>query len=228
MRVRDLMTTDVITVSPDASLKEAARRMVDGRVSGLPVTNEDGGLVGIITEGDFLRWEAGREQPHRRGLLEALFGGEDRARPAADTVGEVMVQQVASITPDASLAAAARIMARLGVRRLPVVDPDGRVVGILSRADVVNAFTRPDDVIEDEIREDVLRRILFLEPDTIVLEVEEGVVTLGGELATRTDVRLLEELSRRLEGVVRVKSSLTWRVDDTKAQGYPIGGPAVE
>lgn len=215
MRVRDIMTTDPIAVHPETTLKETARIMVRHQVSGMPVIDHMGKLVGIVTEGDFLSQEANRDRPYRLSLLDALFG-EGEALPAAETVGEVMTEQVVTITPEASIGEAARVMTNRGVKRLPVVDLDGELVGIISRADVVNAFTKPDDVIEDEVREDIIRRLLFLDPDTIDVSVLDGVVTLGGELENHTEAQLLEELTRRIAGVVRVESNLTYRVDDRK------------
>ncbi len=215
MRVIDLMTAEVVTVRPETPLKEAARRMVRARVSGLPVTDDSGTLVGIISEADFLHREVARERPRRHGLLDALVGG-DSSLAEAELVGEAMTERVVTISPDASLAEAARIMAGHDVKRLPVVDSDGQVLGVLSRADIVAAFTRPDEVIEDEIREDVIRRVLFVDPADMDVAVDDGVVTLGGELPTRTEARLLEELVRRLDGVVNVVNDLRWRLDDTK------------
>lgn len=224
MKVLDLMTTDVATAKVDTPLKEAARIMVRSRVSGLPVTDEHGVLVGIITEGDFLHRELELERPRRHGLLDALLGGDAHSLAQAETVGEAMQAPVVTVSADATLAEAARVMAAREVKRLPVVDGDGVVIGIISRADVVAAFTRPDEVIEDEIREDVVRRILFIDPDKIDVVVTEGIVTLAGVLPTRTEARLLEELSRRLDGVVAVESRLEWRVDDTRLDDT-VGGP---
>ncbi len=227
MKVLDLMTTEVATVGVDTALKEAARIMVRARVSGLPVTNDEGVLVGIITEGDFLHRELELERPRRPGLLDALLGGEKPSLADAETVGEAMHTPVVTIDADATLAEAARVMAAKEVKRLPVIDGDGVVIGIISRADVVAAFTRPDEVIEDEIREDVIRRILFVDPATVGVEVEEGKIRLTGKLGTRSECRLLEELCRRLDGVVSVESELEWKVDDTKLDeraGGPLAG----
>lgn len=222
MKVRDLMTTEPITTTPDAPLKEAARTMVREKVSGLPVL-ERGKLVGMVTEGDFLRQEADRDQPYRLSLLEALFG-DGTSEPEAETVGEVMSSPVVTITPDATLSEAARVMSHRKVKRLPVVDEDGALIGIISRADVVNAFTKPDEVIEDEIREDIVRRLLFLEPDAIEVKVAGGVVSLSGELENRTEAHLLEELTRRIAGVIKVNSDLTYEVDDGRmGKSYPLG-----
>ena len=109
------------------------------------------------------------------------------------------------------------------VKRLPVIDEDGTLVGIISRADVVNAFTKPDEIIEDEVREDIIRRLLFLNPEDVGVSVADGVVTLEGEMENRTEAHLLEELTRRVEGVVRVDSQLRFLVDDEKAERqYPL------
>jgi CBS domain-containing protein len=216
------MTTDPITTTPDALLKEAARIMVREKISGLPVM-EGSKVVGIVTEGDFLRQEANRDQPYRLSLLEALFG-EGAAEPAVETVGEVMTEPVITITPDATVSEAARVMSHRKVKRLPVLDDGGNLIGVISRADVVNAFTKPDEVIEDEVREDIVRRLLFLEPDVIDVGVDDGVVTLSGELENRTEAHLLEELTRRIAGVVRVVSNLTYEVDDQRiGKSYPLG-----
>lgn len=222
MKVRDLMTTDPLTVLPDTLLKEAARTMIRNKVSGLPVIS-DGAVVGIVTEGDFLRQEANRDQPYRFSLLDALFGEGPSDPPAVERVAEVMTENVITITPEATIGEAARVMANKRVKRLPVVDEDGVLIGIISRADVVNAFTKPDEIIEDEIREDIIRRLLFLDPENVGVTVDDGVVALDGEMENRTEAHLLEELTRRVEGVVRVDSQLTFLVDDQKAERhYPL------
>ena len=200
MRVVDLMTSDVITASPETPIKAAARLMVRNKVSGLPVCDDDARVVGIITEADFLRLEVAREEA-------------DNLQPV-ERVEQVMHRAVLTITADATVAEAARIMVVNDVNRLPVTDADGKSLGIISRLDVVAAFTRPDEIIEDEIREDLLRRVLFVDPDDIFVEVKNGVVTFRGEIGTRNEARLLAELGRRLDGVIKVESELTWRLDD--------------
>ena len=219
MKVRDIMTTDPISVRGDTLLKEAARIMVRHKVSGLPVIDDDGRLTGIVTEGDFLRREASRDRPYRMSLLDALFGEGGEVEPVAETVAEVMTQDVVTIAADAGLGEAARLMSHRNIKRLPVVGEDGMLEGIISRADIVNAFTKPDDVIEDEVREDIVRRLLFLDPDSVEVDVTDGVVRLGGHLENRTEVHLLEELTRRIAGVVRIDSELTYEIDDRKVQG---------
>jgi CBS domain-containing protein len=217
------MTTDPVKVTGDTRLKEAARLMVRHRVSGLPVVDGAGRLIGIVSEGDFIRQEAGRDKPHGVSLLDAVFGEGELQAVGAETVAEVMTRSVVTITPEATVGEAARVMGRRNVKRLPVVDLDGELIGIVSRADVVGAFTKPDDVIEDEVREDIIRRLLFLDPDLVQVSVNDGVLTLEGELENRTEAHLLEELARRIAGVVRVESRLRYKVDDRKLeQHYPL------
>jgi CBS-domain-containing membrane protein len=200
MRVVDLMTTDVIRVSPDTRIKEAARLMFRHRVSGLPVVDADGRLSGIITEADFLRMEVARNEA-------------DEPQPV-ETVGEVMSSGVVTVAPDAEITEAAKIMVIQDVKRLPVVDTDNKMLGIIARLDIVAVFTRPDEVIEDEIREDLLRRVLFVDPDDVDVTVLNGVVTFKGEIGTKNESRILGELSRRLDGVMRVDNQLSWRIED--------------
>ncbi|MCL1599258.1 MAG: CBS domain-containing protein [Actinomycetia bacterium] len=198
MHVRDLMTTDVVAVAPTTSVRDAARMMFRYRVSGLPVVDPDDHVLGIITEGDFLAME-----------LERAEKGT-----APETVEEVMSHSVLTVEPGLEVIEAARFMHTNDVKRVLVVEDD-RMVGIISRFDIVAGFTRPDDLIEDEIREDLIRRVLFVDPETVSVVVHNGVVTLVGKIGTRTEVRLMEELTRRLDGVVDVDNRLEWRIDDT-------------
>lgn len=201
MQVVDVMTTDVITVTPETPIKDAANLMWRNRVSGLPVCDPDGRLQGIITEADFLRIEVARQEADNPAPIEL--------------VSSMMSQPVLTIGADKSVADAARIMVINDVNRLPVIGANGKVLGIVSRLDIVAVYTRPDDVIEDEIREDVIRRVLFVDPESVGVTVRNGVVNLTGEIGTRTESHLLQELVRRLDGVTRVESGLTWRIDDS-------------
>jgi CBS-domain-containing membrane protein len=199
VQVVDLMTTDVITVSRETGIRDAARLMFRNRVSGLPVTSTDGSLIGIITEADFLRLEVERQEG---------------ANELGETVGDVMSAGVVTTGPDTEVYDAAKMMTFQDIKRLPVVDEESRLLGIISRADIVSVFTRPDDVIEDEIREDLIRRVLFIDPDELNVTVANGVVTFVGEIGTRNEARLLAELASRLDGVLHVESKLVWRFDD--------------
>lgn len=214
MRVIDVMTSEVITVTRETPMKEAARRMIQAGVSGLPVVDDSAVIIGIITEADFVESEAARAWGRQRRRLLGTVVGE--GRPAeAHLVGEAMTSHPVVIDQDSDVTEAARKMAEHGVKRLPVVTPDGRLVGIVSRSDILMAYARPDEVIEDEIRNDVIERILLMDPGDIDVSVSDGDVTLKGSVPTKTDARLLEELVDRLEGVVGVTTDLSWSQDDT-------------
>ena len=220
MKVIDVMTTDVITVTPEAPLKEAARQMINAGVSGLPVVDAGGRVVGIITEADFVEAEADRSWGReRRRLLDAVFG-EKRAREA-QTVEDAMSRNPLVVDPDSNITEAARKMTDHNVKRLPVVSPDGTLAGIISRADIMMAFARPDATIAVEVEEDVIGRVLMLDAADIDVDVTDGIVRLSGEVPNRSDARLLEELTGRLEGVTRVEADLTWAADDTKRPESP-------
>lgn len=195
MRVIDVMTTEVIAVSPTDSLKEAAHRMMEGGVSGLPVVDGSGALVGIVTEADILGQEAERENYR-----------DNAARPTI--VGEVMTRQPVVARPEMLVSEAAQLMVGKGVKRLPVIDEAGGLVGVLSRRDVVAAFGRPDEVIEDEIREDVLRRLFGIDPGSIRVSVREGKVMIEGNVDEPDWIHLVGEAIQGLEGVVRIENRL--------------------
>ena len=224
MDVRNLMTTDVLTIGPDAPLKEAARRMIEAGISGLPVT-DDGNLVGIITEADFVKTEADRRKKQRAGLLR-FFTDSGGPADTERTVGDVMTPDVLTLSPDTDHAEAARMMQSEGVKRLPVVD-NGKLVGLVSRTDMLKAFARPDADIINEIVDHVLGDVLWIPATRVDVACENGNVVLTGHLDTRSDADLLEALTRRLDGVVSVSVHLTYDVDNTKTPmtGPPMGVP---
>jgi CBS domain-containing protein len=220
MKVRDLMTTDVLTVSPETPLKDAAAILAEHGISGLPVCDEDGRVLGIVSEGDILYKERGPRE-RRGGALAWLVDGsrfQDSVKAGASTAGEAMTAPAVTIAPDRPVAAAARIMLDHGVHRLPVVR-DGVLLGIVTRADLVRAFTRSDDELAREIEVDVIRGALWLEPAEVEVVVDHGHVALAGEIEARSDVEVLRKLVQRVPGVVSVRSSVLWRVDDLQRVG---------
>jgi CBS domain-containing protein len=210
MKVSDLMSRGVLTASPDTPLKEAAQLLASKGISGLPVVDGTGAVVGVLSEADIVV-KAGSEAP-RAGLLgwlvEPDFDFHDKI--AAQTVGEAMSAPAVTITPGKQVHEAARLMVAESVNRLPVVE-DGRLVGILTRADVVKAFTRTDEEIGEEIREEILRRTLWLEPGMVSAEVAGGAVRLEGVVETEADMELLPVFVSRVPGVVSVQANLRSR-----------------
>ena len=210
MKIRDLMTTDVVTVTPETTLKEAAALLVERRISGLPVVDATGRVLGVLSEADILVKEGGERR--RGGMLSWLFEPdatiEDKL--TAKTVGEAMSAPAVTIRSNAPVHKAATHMVEEGINRLPVVD-DGALLGIVTRADLVRAFTRSDEEIASEIRTEILQRTLWLEPGAVTVNVADGVVEVTGEVETETDAELLPLFIERVPGVVSVEAALTTR-----------------
>jgi CBS domain-containing protein len=214
MNIETLMTKHVVTASPDTPLKRVARMLTRYRISGVPVCDADGTVLGVVTEADILCKEQGLA-PEPGGLLGWLFEKADAEgeRILARTAGEAMTAPPVTIDPYASASEAARIMITRHINRLPVVE-HGQLVGIVSRADLVRAFHRSDHEIEEELSEDVLLQQMWLSPHEVEVSVEDGVVTLVGMVENKTQAQLVVAYARRVPGVVHVDSRVTWRVDD--------------
>jgi len=214
MRVEDLMTKAVLTVAPETSLKDVAGVLVEHGISGVPVCDAEGRVVGVVSEADIVA-RAGGVRGRTSGLFERLAIGRENVDETtnARTAGEVMTAPAITIGPFGSTYAAARLMIEHRVNRLPVVRGE-ELVGIVTRADIVRAFFRTDAAIAREIREDVIVRTALLQPGVVGVEVEQGEVTLDGQVDRRSEVRVIESLAARVPGVVGVTSNVTWRVDD--------------
>ena len=231
MRVRELMTEKVLTIGPEAPIKDVAKILVENRISGLPVCDISGRVLGVISEGDILYKEHDPREGSVGGPLAWIVDGTTRytgyVKAAALTAGKAMTAPAITIPPYESVSEAARIMCERRVNRLPVVR-DERLVGIVTRADLVRAFTRGDEEIEREIREDVIERTMWIDTGKIEVVVQRGRVVLTGGLQTRSDVELLGRLVGRVPGVVAVESRVAWNVDDTTRRGrrsleQPVG-----
>jgi CBS domain-containing protein len=177
------------------------------------VLDEGGRVVGVVSEADLLLKEEFPEGPAGGRLFQGRHRME-RAKAAGDTAVELMTAPAITIGPDATVAEAARMLQRHQIKRLPVVDPAGPLLGIVSRADLLKVFLRGDDEIAREVRQEVLLRALWVNPDTVVVEVRDGVVTLIGQLERRSLIPMAVSLVRGLDGVVDVVDRLTFEVDD--------------
>jgi CBS domain-containing protein len=215
MKVQDVMTRDVKTVSPDASLKDVAEMLVRSRISGLPVVDASGAVLGVVSEADIVGKEAG-SAPEQSLLGRLLHGSPDDSRLDARTAGEAMTAPAITVQSDREVAEAARVMTDRGVNRLPVVDADGTLAGIVTRADLVRAFLRTDTEIERELRESVVTQKLWIDPTDLQITVENGEVALRGKVESKSDAELLEYFATRVPGVVSVHSTLRWRLDEPK------------
>lgn len=209
MKVSDVMTENVFTVAVDTPLKTVATRMMEYGVTGFPVVVGDR-VLGVISETDILFKE--RTAPDRKGVVDWLVHyAEDPpvAKLEARTAGQSMTAPAVTIASTRSIADAATMMLDLGIDRLPVVD-GGRLVGIVTRTDLVRAFTRDDEEISREIRRGGMLEHLWMNPERLEVEVNQGNVVLEGEVDTEDLAESLVAFAQRTPGVVSVESKLTW------------------
>jgi CBS domain-containing protein len=198
-RVQDVMTIEVVVAHPTTPVKQVADLLAGHGLSALPVIDGQGRVLGVVSETD-------------------LFG--DSQRPAggqvATTAGEVMTSPAVTVSPHATLTEAARRMQADGLKRLPVVAGSGRLIGIVSRADLLRPLVRPDEHISRDVEELLERKLLVAAG--VEVEVRDGIVTLTGQLERRSLISILVGLADGIEGVVRVEDWLTFAYDDTGVQ----------
>lgn len=222
-KIGSVMTSEVVSAGYGTPFKEVARLLAQHRVSGLPVIDADDKVVGVISETDLLVREAAAPDPYRppRRLRMPRMGGaarKERTKAAARTAGQLMSTPPVCVHAANTIAEGARCMARHKVERLPVIDVEDRLVGIVTRRDLLQVFLRPDDQIRREVAEEVLVRTLWLAPQTIKVSVLDGVVTLEGQLERRSEVPIAVHMTREIDGVVAVVDKLTYRLDDSHLQ----------
>ena len=211
MKVQELMTTDVITVGPGSTLKEAATILAERGISGLPVIDAEGAVIGVFSEGDVVYRESGGTPKSQFLDRLSLPAGAKNKTLMAMTVGEAMTSPPVTIAAHRPVTEAAKTMIDRRVNRLPVVDEGGKLLGILTRADLVRAFVRSDEELAAEISEEVINQMLWIEPRSVSVEVHDGEVLLLGEVETQTDAEVMPTLVQRVPGVVSVRSKLCWR-----------------
>jgi CBS-domain-containing membrane protein len=212
--VAEVMSTDLVVATRSTPYKELVRMMRERGVHALPVVDDDRRVVGIVTETDL----ALKQEYRPGGQASYLEGTEWRVwrRKAAATVAEqCMSDPVTVIGADTTVRGAARLLHRRGVHHLPVVDAEGRLVGIVTRRDLVSVFLTSDDEIRDRIRAGVLERLNLLEND-IEVDVSEGVVTLRGKVEWRSLAQEIVTLTGGIDGVVGVVDRLDHYCDDTQ------------
>ncbi len=204
--VGDVMTRRVIAVKRSADFKEICSVLRQYRVSACPVINDAGKVVGVVSEADLLYKVADPALPS--GLIRLRWKLDEESKVNAVTAGQLMTSPAISIAPDAPLGVAARVMQERRVRRLPVVGPDGALIGIVSRTDLLSVYERPDEDIRDEIVRDVIIREFGLDAAAFEVRVAGGVVTLFGPLDKQDTALELLARVRHAEGVVAVRDRL--------------------
>jgi CBS domain-containing protein len=210
--VRDVMTSDVVWVKPGTSYKAITRTLLKHKVSAVPVLDDDRRVEGVVSEGDLIPKEAlaDGDQPGYRELL-ARHARRTTGKAHATTADGLMSSPAVTIGPDARLAAAARLMSEHAIKRLPVVDAHGVLVGIVSRHDLLGAYLRPDGELREAVIGEILIGAMAADPRTVDVRVRNGVVTLTGEMENDAVISQTLRLVRELDGVVDVVGKLKER-----------------
>ncbi|MFB7559327.1 CBS domain-containing protein [Streptomyces brevispora] len=201
--VRDVMTRTAVAIGRDAGYKEIVELIEQWEVSALPVLAGEGRVVGVVSEADLLLKEEHRDDDPAR----AAEPGPDRTKAGGITAEDLMSSPAVTVHADATIAEAARIMARRKVKRLPVVDWAGLLEGVVSRSDLLKVFLRPDEEIASEIRATVLGKVPAAAG--VNATVAEGIVTLSGDLQDRSLIPLLARAVRAVEGTVDIRVALS-------------------
>lgn len=212
--VESVMTGAVVTARPDTGFKELVALMNTHRVSGLPVIDSTGRPVGVVSEADTLV----KQEHLGSGSKPPWFGRNRRARwrkATGHTAGELMTAPAVTIGTDATVTAAARLLAEKNIRRLCVIDDGGLLVGVVSRRDVIGTFLRPDNDIRDDIEERVFKKGMWLFPGSLAVAVTDGVATLDGKVERRTTAQIAGQLTHAIPGVVAVHNNVRYELDDT-------------
>jgi CBS domain-containing protein len=217
-KVKNVMSTEVSTVREGTPFKDVVRTLARNDVSAVPVVDGDNRVLGVVSEADLLIKQGTQELDLSRSLLAWWRGRRNLRRATATTAGQLMTRPAITVDADATAAAAARTLTEHNVKRLPVVGVDGRLVGIVSRKDLLSVFLRKDEDIRAEIVERVFERGIGIavNPATVTVHVHHGEVTVTGQLDLKSQVSLVEDMTRHIDGVVDVAVSMSYRNDDTR------------
>lgn len=218
-RVKDVMTTDVAAVRETARYKDILAVMRQRRVSAVPVLDSAGHPVGVVSEADLLLKEIGTEALAGH-LISTGHRRAEQSKASGVTAAKLMSTPVVAIGPDESVATAARRMHDRRVKRLPVVDEEGLLVGIVSRMDVLSVFARPDEEIRDEVVREIIAAEFALDPGAFDVAVTSGIVTVTGRADNQAVARQLAEAVQHVEGVVEVRDRITYPPPDESEASF--------
>jgi CBS domain-containing protein len=217
--VKDVMTTRVIWVKKDATFREMAAALRKHRVSAFPVVDDDGKVIGVVSEADMLTKEALDDEP---GVISGILHHRDQAKARGITAGDLMTTAVVAVRPEDTVEHAAKLMYDRRVKRLPVTDENGHLVGIISRADVLSVFDRTDRDIRKEIADEVILGEFLVDPSAIQVTVKEGIVTLAGRPETNETGHDIVRRVRHVQGVVAVRDRLNYPPPERSGNRYDV------
>jgi CBS-domain-containing membrane protein len=219
-KVKDVMTTEVVAVRKGATFKEMATRLRQHRVSAFPVIDENRRVIGVVSEADLLAKEAVADEHVRLPApLTGILHHNEYKKAEGLTAGDLMTHPAVTIRPEDSVEYAARLMYTLQVKRLPVVDAGGYLVGIVSRADLLTVFDRTDEEIHSEVVNDIILREFLIDPAVFTVSVADGVVTIRGNPETADLGHNLVTRIRHVQGVVAVDDKLAYPPSEHEIAG---------
>lgn len=218
--VKDVMTTHVVAVRKQAPFKEMAARLREHRVSAFPVLDDENKVIGVVSEADLLTKEA--LDLSNAGKVASMLRHREQAKAAGLTAEDLMTTPPVTVGPNEFVSSAARLMYARRVKRLPVVDDDGRLIGIVSRADVLSVYARPDADIRHDIIERVIIDTVLTDPARFTVTVKDGIVTVEGMPETASVGHDMIEEIRHVEGVVTVRDRLSY---PPAQRPVPVSGP---
>ncbi|MGC5331729.1 CBS domain-containing protein [Micromonospora sp. DT62] len=214
-QVDDVMTREVTTVGEETPYREIVDALVRRGISGVPVVDGSRRVLGVVSESDLLHKVERAGHPDERRVFEGRRRRTAREKAEALLARDLMTAPAVATWPEATISAAARQMDRESVKRLPVLDDLGRLVGIVTRGDLLRVHLRTDAEIREDVVQEVLRRVLAVRDGLVTVRVRGGEVTLDGRLDRRSAVELAGRLAGQVSGVVQVTSTLAYDVDDT-------------
>ncbi|MGH3738324.1 MAG: CBS domain-containing protein [Micromonosporaceae bacterium] len=213
--VQDVMTRDVATVTTDTPYREIVDLLAERKVSAVPVLDDAGQVVGVVSEADLLRKIEYSDATEPPPMFEWGRRRVARGKAHSGVARDLMSSPAYVIGPHASIVAGAKLMDTEGVKRLPVVTESGQLAGIVSRRDLLSVFLRSDAQLRREIEREVVRRVLWATPAELGVSVDNGVVTLAGTVERRSLIEIACRLTRGIDGVVDVVDRLEYDTDDT-------------
>ncbi|MCW3841571.1 CBS domain-containing protein [Micromonospora yasonensis] len=214
-RVDDVMTRDVATVREETPYRQIVDVLIRRGISAVPVVDSFDRVLGVVSEADLLHKVERSGHPDERRVFKGRRRRTAREKAGALVAGDLMTAPAVTTTPPASLPAAARLMDREAVKRLPVLDDLGRLVGIVTRSDLLRVHLRTDAEIREDVVQQVLRKVLAVRDGLVTVQVCDGEVTLDGRLDRRSAVDLAGRLAAQVAGVVQVHITVGYDVDDT-------------
>lgn len=224
-RVGDVMTRDVVTVGEDTLYREIVDLLAERRVSAVPVVDEEQRVVGVVSEADLLHKIEFVGEEHERRVFVSRRRRRAEAKAHGVLARELMSAPAITVVPGTSLPAAAKLMDEERVKRLPVVNELGRLVGIVTRSDLLRVYLRSDAEIEHDVVDEVLGRVLMVERRNVTVKVHNGVVTLIGRTDRHSTAQLAVKLTQAVPGVVEVSDRLGFEFDDRKLARASHYGP---